>query len=584
MKITLLFLILTQATWAYVFTRTASGAKLKWNIRTNTVPLVMNASNNQGLNESSVQAIFEDSISQWTDIDSIGITSSSGSISQLNNAQNRMYFSSDSSMFGTGVLAVTAINYDEVSGNIFNADILINDTGFFSSFTLNASNSTNNNPYLGDVISHEVGHFLGMNHSEVVGSTMVYNVFKGQHTIEYDDLTGLEDLYGTNSDYYSSLSGRVVGEDGVPVFGAHVQLMLDGKVYSAQFTDEDGNFDFKVNRTEGLKIFVSPMKSGSNISEYFRNVRSNFCNGKSFQPAFFSTCDKRDTGVAQRISADPYITGSRVNYLGDLTVRCSTPVDPEYLRTKFSSDLEDEFTAFDYSESRKNHGGFTGYFSASQVALGSSSTPDLLNLDLSNYDVAGNGVQLRLRSYTTQLGSAMGINLGYKQESAGSFTTVSPSLDSIGKYNTEQYVVIPLSTTTADNVFKLKVTPFTFSSTDKSEIFGNSEVLSNANNIYYLEFEIYDPYVDNSIVQVFHDYPYEDNAACLEGDVGTTSKAYRTLASTQLENPEQQGFACGTVDFDSHDDGSNGPFSLFVGLCLVLMLGFIREKLNDFFV
>lgn len=583
MKIILFLFTISSFAFGYVYTRTLSGEKLKWNIRGNTVPLVYSTTNSQGLNTSSVATIFESSITEWSGTNSeVSISTAEVSSSSLGSYQNRMYFSSDSSFFGTGVLAVTAINYDEVSGNISSADILINDSGFFGSFSLFPSSSSNSVPYLGDVITHEIGHFYGLNHSEVIGSTMMYNVFKGQYTISNDDSYGIAELYGENEGYNSSITGRVVGEDGIPVFGAHVQILRDGLVDAGQFTDEDGRFEFKAGYIGAYNILVSPMKSKENISDYFRNVRSNFCNGEDFQPSMFSSCDSRDIGVGQKVAINLDINGSLSTDIGDLTVRCSTPVNPEYLRTKFSEDTEDYFLTYDYVDSGKNHGGHTGYFTEQQVDIGSLSTPDKLKLDLSNYPVTNTGTYVNVQVYTTALGSPFGINLGYKSESAGAYSTLSPSTDSIGKIDTNISVALPMSTTTSENIFDLSITPFTLSSTQKSEIFGNAEVLANSNYIYYLDFQIVDTDVPLSTSGQSNDFPYNDNAACLEGDVGTTSQAYRSIANSNVTT-EETGFGCGTVDFDNDDNG-NGPFSLMIGLMLVLMLGFVREKLNDFFV
>lgn len=582
MKLVFAFLLFSLFAHSYVYTRTASGEKLKWNSQNGQIRLVMSSSNSQGLNTFSVENIFENSILEWQNLNAINVTGVFVSANQLDDFTNRMYFSNNPSFFGDGVLAVTAINYDEISGSISSADIIINDTGFFGSFSLDPSVSTNGFPYLGDVITHEMGHFLGLNHSEVIGSTMMYNVFKGQYSIESDDEYGVKNLYNNFSTYPDSISGNVVGENGVAVFGAHVQLMSEGVVIQGQFTDEDGYFNFYVEEDKVYKIHVSPMKSKDNISEYFRNVRSNYCNGRDFQPAFFSTCNKRDLGVAQRISVDSSSAELNENgsiYLGELTVKCQTPVNPEYLRTKFSSDADDYYLSFDYADSGKSHGGFTGYFTSEQVDAGNFSTPDILKLDLTNYQVVSSGTMLKIHVYTTQIGSPFGVNVGYKNENLSSFTVTSPGVDIDGKVDTHQTVLIPLSLTTSENIFDIEVTPFNLSSsTVKNEIFGNFQVLGNENFIYYLDYEIYDPASFTSTA----DYSVSDNAACLEGDVGTSSRAFRSLVNSSLDT-EDTGLGCGTVDFNNDDNG-NGPFSLFVGLMFMLMLGFIREKLNDFFV
>jgi len=578
---------------AYVFTRTASGEKLRWTTRSGYITLATNASNNQGLNEAAVQSIFDASVSEWEGYkENISIVSSSQSSAQLNSAQNRMYFSSDSSMFGSGVLAVTAMNYSESSGVIYNADIIINDTGAFGNFSLTPSSSSSSSAYLGDVITHEVGHLVGLNHSEVIGSTMVYNVFKGQYTIEEDDINGFDNLYAedqTEEDDIRNnwIRGKVVGEDGVAVFGAHVQLInVDDdsiNVTTSVMTEEDGSFVFReVSRESTYIVYVKPMKSKENISDYFRNVRSNFCNGQDFQPSFYSTCDKSDLGVPQHI-----LYQNRTSYetdydLGVITVRCSTPVNPEYLQAKFSSDTEDSFTSFDYGRTGKSFSGFTGYFQLAQIEQGSNASPDKLKIDLSAMPVYNSQTLLKVKVFTSTIGTPMGLDFRYKAENSGSYTQVFPSLDSLGKYNTDRVIYIPLSTDSLDNIFDLEVRPFELSSSDKSEIFGNATVLGNDNYIYHLSYNVVDN-LDN-YYDTYGDLYLEDNAQCLEGNVGESSKAFKNLASSQLQT-EDQGIGCGTIDIDS--DSGSGPGaggSLFIGLLSILIFGFAAQKSNDFFV
>jgi hypothetical protein len=587
MKLILALLVLTIQCFAYVYTITASGAKLRWSSRTNYIEVASSYSNQQGLSSLDIESIVDSSIQSWNNIGQMQILETNENI---NVAGNRIYFSSNPSFFGSGVLGVTAMSYSESSGQIFSADIILNDTGLVD-FSTSPSASSSSTPYLGDVITHEFGHLLGLNHSEVVGATMVYNVFKGQHLVGYetnDDIAGVRSLYEDN--YSSSanwIRGKVVGEGQVPVFGANVQLIdaSTNKVIAGVVSEENGDFVFEGVLTLGTYyILVSPMKSKENISEFYRNVRASYCNGNDFQPSFYSRCGTRDLGVPQYIEYNGYSDTSVSYDVGLVTVRCSTPVNPEYLRTKFSSDTNDYFTAFDYAMRGKAYSGFTGYFTNTQVDEGLATTPDKIKIDLSNLDINPSVTTfLEIRKLTTSLGSSFATQVAYKFENSGSFSYSNPSTGLYGKVETDNTISIPLSTIEADNIIDLEILPIELDSDEKSEIFGNVSELGNKNQIYHLSFQVVEfssgSYQD---YDSYDDYPYLDNASCLEGNVGEPSGGFRSLSNITVSD-EDAALGCGTIDIDS-SNGPGGMGSLLMGLFILLFAGFALQKTNEYFV
>src|SRR5690606_24619766 len=95
--------------------------------------------------------------------------------------------------------------------------------------------------FLGDVVTHELGHFLGLAHSETPGSTMVYSVFKEMHTVASDDIHGIKELYGPASG--GKITGKIVGGKSVGVFGVNVFLISHdtGKIAAHVMSDSSGN-------------------------------------------------------------------------------------------------------------------------------------------------------------------------------------------------------------------------------------------------------------------------------------------------------------------------------------------------------
>lgn len=98
---------------------------------------------------------------------------------------------SDNGLGTTDTIALATVTYDVKKGDIFDADIEIN--------TANNTFSTSDTPGPHDVdllgvLTHEVGHFLGLGHSWQQGTTMFPNYTKGTTDIRHpapDDYAGI---------------------------------------------------------------------------------------------------------------------------------------------------------------------------------------------------------------------------------------------------------------------------------------------------------------------------------------------------------------------------------------------------------
>lgn len=103
------------------------------------------------------------------------------------------------------------------AGQILDADILFNPA---VKFTMDGSGSDD----LQTVATHEIGHFLGLDHSAVVKALMFPFAPPLERTLSYDDVAAISSLYPKDSQdvEVGSISGKIVMRDGTPVFGAHV--------------------------------------------------------------------------------------------------------------------------------------------------------------------------------------------------------------------------------------------------------------------------------------------------------------------------------------------------------------------------
>jgi hypothetical protein len=99
--------------------------------------------------------------------------------------------------FGTGVIAVTVPN--NFSGKkIAGAVILINDSGTFGNLSRNDQIA---------VLAHEMGHALGLGHSEDDAALMYYRTIDLRSNLGQDDIDGISYLYPMHVDAFGLFGG-----------------------------------------------------------------------------------------------------------------------------------------------------------------------------------------------------------------------------------------------------------------------------------------------------------------------------------------------------------------------------------------
>jgi len=159
--------------------------------------------------------------------------------------QNSLFFDGPGVNFapGSGVIAFVRSVVNLVDGQTLDADLVFNDHEFFASVStpnLTPAPAGQQSVDLQAVVTHEYGHYFGLDHTSVAGATMVPFISNdiSQRTLELDDRAGLSDVYpesvarGLSADGVDFrattgvISGTVLsGFNGSAIFGAHVEAI-----------------------------------------------------------------------------------------------------------------------------------------------------------------------------------------------------------------------------------------------------------------------------------------------------------------------------------------------------------------------
>jgi hypothetical protein len=175
--------------------------------------------------------------------------------------QNVVTFVDDSVPLGSDTIASTFSFFTtDANGNLIiqEADIALNPAFDFS---------TSGDPDKYDIqgiLTHEIGHFLGLDHSAMLSSVMTpfgTTAQLDQRTLSYDDMAGVALLYPNPSSIAANgaISGRITAGP-TPVFGAHVVAVdTSGTAIASAMSQPDGTYQIAFLPPGAYRLYADPM-------------------------------------------------------------------------------------------------------------------------------------------------------------------------------------------------------------------------------------------------------------------------------------------------------------------------------------
>ena len=236
-------------------------SRARW--QTLPVPYRIHAGGLPGLGNGSEFIAVQRAFDAWQNLPSSAIAFRYEGTSPVQNGGNDgvnvISFQDTSFSFGTGTIAVTLSSSSQ--GFFRDADILFNPSNPNITF---ATDGRSDGFDIQAIATHEIGHFLGLDHTAIVSATMNPTGARGTvfpRALKSDDIIGAATLYPETAFFSATggLRGRITNA-GATVFGAHV-VVLDagGNAVVSTLTELDGTYQISGLAPDSYSLYAEPL-------------------------------------------------------------------------------------------------------------------------------------------------------------------------------------------------------------------------------------------------------------------------------------------------------------------------------------
>ncbi|MGK5087848.1 carboxypeptidase regulatory-like domain-containing protein [Bdellovibrionota bacterium FG-2] len=293
-----------ETAMAYTPTLTGAGVPVKWKSGP-VLKLVGNPKNTSGLSDAEVSQAVTRSLQRWKAASDSrvsfdywqGTDPKTYLSNNTYNGTSSLFFASSAGGANTGlspsVLGLTQVWYNTETGEILETDVVLNDKDF--RFTTDAKATLGygtigneratyrDRVYIENVITHELGHAMGLSHSGGLQSTMLFMEAPEQSHLGCDDQIGIRALYpARDSAQRGAIEGTARDENGAVVFGAHVVAISRrrGVVLASAMSDKSGRYRIEALEPGDYVLMVEPFFAGASaLSAYYSSMTSRSCKG-----------------------------------------------------------------------------------------------------------------------------------------------------------------------------------------------------------------------------------------------------------------------------------------------------------------